>query len=155
MRHPAGPPTVHPTVQAPATRRRRWAMLAASVVALGAGITLGAAGIRPTGSCADHPGSCYRRIATNTAGVRRMLATTYEVGVGPNVYGSTTGRPVPWPKVVAWVTTHPSTGPGKTLTDQGFRTVSLPVRGGHAYLQFAPDGRITKIYLSATALRWD
>lgn len=97
----------------------------------------------------------YSEIGIDPVAVSGDLAAAYEIELGPTVFSPTTSKAVPWTQVAAWVALHPPSGPGRTDVQQGYSLTELSVRGGYAYLQFSPEHRLTKLYLSATRLQWD
>lgn len=141
----------------PPARATAWLVIASLgvVTAATSGAAARMAPAPEISGCMAGPATCYGQMATDAAAVQQDLAPEYEVGLGGAVYGPTSGVPVPWAQITAWVAAHPADAAVGTVLASDFRLTDLTVLGGHAYMLFAPDGRLVKLYLSASPLQWD
>jgi hypothetical protein len=155
VREPSGPWTATAAAVGHAPRSARWWRIVAAAVAVVGAMSLGPAVPGRGEAPARQALVAYARAAEAPASLRGALWPSFEVGLGPDVYGPPTGRAVPWRAVAAWVSSHPVVGVVGIQDNQGWRFAVLRVRDGWAYLLFAPDGRLAKLYLSTTPEDWD
>lgn len=71
------------------------------------------------------------------------------------MFGPVTHRPVPWSRAIAWAQAHLDIGRRRCGSEQDWNLAILHVRGGWAYVDVDPRGRIVKIDLSGQPIPWD